>query len=499
MSKLLNGSETLKVLLVDDNPENLKVLRDTLTQKGYDLFFASSGDEAIEIALQAKPDLILLDVIMPEMDGFETCEKLKQDEKTKNIPVIFITAKKDSEDIVQGFDVGGVDYVTKPFFELEVCARVETHLELVNLRKELEIKVRERTFELKEANKKLEDLSKQLEMENEYLREEIQQELSFEGMIGKSEALKEVLEQVKLVSDSDATVLIEGETGTGKELVARAIHSNSPRKHLPLIKINCGAISKELFESEFFGHIKGSFTGAVKDRMGRFQLADKGTLFLDEVGEIPIDLQPKLLRVLQEGQFEAVGDDCTRYVDVRIIAATNRDLHKEIKNGNFREDLYYRLNVFPIGVPALRERDEDVELIAQNFLEALVKRFNYKNFKLSPKHIDDLRSYDWPGNVRELQNLLERALILSRGNPEKLDLMLPDTNKGFSDKEPESAIQGEEILSAQQQQDMNKKNILSALEKTNWRIYGPRGAAKILGLHPQTLSYKIKKLGLKKD
>lgn len=495
----MNDSDVWKVLLVDDNSDNLGVLRATLTPEGYDLFFASSGEKAIEIAVEAQPDLILLDVIMPGMDGYETCQKLMGDEKTKDIPIIFITAKKDTEDILQGFSVGGVDYIPKPFFEEEVRARVRTHLELIDLRKKLEKKVQERTNELKAANEKLNELSQQLAMENDYLREEIQHELSFGGMIGKSEALKEVMEQVKLVSDSDATVLIEGETGTGKELIARAIHENSSRKNLPLIKINCGAISKELFESEFFGHIKGSFTGAVKDRMGRFQLANKGTLFLDEVGEIPIDLQPKLLRVLQEGQFEAVGDDCTRHVDVRIIAATNRDLRKEIEKGNFREDLYYRLNVFPIGVPALRERGEDIELIAQNFLGTLVKRFNYKNFKLSPKHIEGLKNYDWPGNVRELQNLLERALILSHGNPAKLDMVFPDSKMGYSGKEVAKASQGEEILFSEQEQALNKKNILSALEKTNWRVYGPRGAAKILGLHPQTLSYKIKKLGLKKD
>jgi formate hydrogenlyase transcriptional activator len=495
----MNDADAWKVLLVDDNSDNLGVLRDTLTPEGYDLFFASSGEKAIEIAIQAQPNLILLDVLMPGIDGYETCEKLKRDERTKNIPIIFITAKKDTEDILKGFSVGGVDYVPKPFFEDEVCARVRTHLELVDLREKLEKRVQERTNELKEANEKLDELSQQLVRENDYLREEIQSELSFGGMIGKSEALKEVQEQIELVSDSDATVLIEGETGTGKELVARAIHENSSRKNHPLIKINCGAISKELFESEFFGHVKGSFTGAFKDRMGRFQLANKGTLFLDEIGEIPIDLQPKLLRVLQEGQFEAVGDDRTHQVDVRIIAATNRNLRKEIENGCFREDLYYRLNVFPIGVPPLREREDDIKLIAQNFLGIMCKRLNYSNFKLSPKHTESLNNYSWPGNIRELQNLFERALILSNGNPARFNLTFPDAQNEHLSQVVPTINQGGEILSLEQEQELNKKNISSALEKTNWRIYGPRGAAKVLGLHPQTLSYKIKKLGLQKD
>jgi formate hydrogenlyase transcriptional activator len=494
----MNSPDIWKVLLVDDNPDNLGVLRDTLTPAGYDLFFANSGERAIEIALQTQPDLILLDVIMPKLDGYETSKKLKADEKTKDIPIIFITAKKDTEDIITGFSVGGVDYIPKPFFEEEVCARVKTHLELANLRKTLEQKVSERTLELKEANEKLKELSEQLVVQNEYLRKEMPDETTFSGIIGQSEALKEVLEQVKLVSESDATVLIEGETGTGKELVARAIHENSSRKNLPLIKINCGAISKELFESEFFGHAKGSFTGAIKDRMGRFQLADKGTLFLDEIGEIPIDLQPKLLRVLQEGQFEAVGDDRTRHVDVRIIAATNRDLRQEILNGSFREDLYYRLNVFPIGIPPLKERENDIELIAQNFIANLCKRFNYKNFKLSVKHVESLKNYNWPGNIRELQNLIERALILSNGNPKKFNLTFPDSQNEKLFQEIPKPTHGEEIFSLEQEQEFNKKNILSALETTNWRVYGPRGAAKILGLHPQTLSYRIKKLDIKR-
>jgi formate hydrogenlyase transcriptional activator len=483
-------SDIWKVLLVDDNADNLAVLRDTLTPEGYDLFFANSGEKALEIAKQVHPDLILLDVLMPGIDGYETCKKIKENERTEDIPIIFITAKKDAEDIVKGFSAGGVDYIPKPFYDEEVCARVRTHLELIDLREKLEKRVQERTLELKEANEKLDELSQQLSMENDYLREEIQSELSFGGMIGQSEALKEVQAQIELVSDSDASVLIEGETGTGKELVARSIHENSSRKNHPLIKINCGAISKELFESEFFGHVKGSFTGAFKDRMGRFQLADTGTLFLDEIGEIPIDLQPKLLRVLQEGQFEAVGDDRTRNVDVRIIAATNRDLRKEIENGHFREDLYYRLNVFPIGVPALRERGDDIELIAQSFVGVLCKRLNYKNFKLSSEQIESLNNYDWPGNIRELHNSIERALILSRSNPAKFTLSFPDSQ----DRE---SSQGKKVLSANQEKELNKKNILSALELTNWKIYGPRGAAKILGLHPQTLSHRIKKLGLK--
>jgi transcriptional regulator with GAF, ATPase, and Fis domain len=343
--------------------------------------------------------------------------------------------------------------------------------------------------EVKKLNAELEQLRVLLDQENRYLREEVNRIFPCDRIIGGSFALQEVMRLVETVGRTDVTALIEGETGTGKELIARAIHANSRRKDKPLVKVNCGAIPHELFESEFFGHVKGSFTGAVKDRVGRFQTADKGTLFLDEVGEIPLDLQSKLLRVLQEGQFEPVGEDRTRAVDVRIIAASNRNLRQDVDNGRFREDLYYRLSVLPIQVPPLRHRIEDIEPLARHFLETVCVRFNIKKIPLTGKHIEALRAYDWPGNIRELQNAVERAVLVSQGKA--LEFHLP---KSAAKKEPEP----EEIVTAGRQKENERDHLLKVLNKTNWKIYGPRGAAELLDMNPATLTYRVKKMGLKK-
>jgi transcriptional regulator with GAF, ATPase, and Fis domain len=263
------------------------------------------------------------------------------------------------------------------------------------------------------AFEEIEQLKRRLELENEYLREEISQSQAFGDIVGSSPALQKVLEQIELVATTNANVLILGESGTGKELVARAIHQRSQRRDRPLVKVNCASIPKELFESEFFGHAKGAFTGALRDRIGRFQLADGGTIFLDEVGEIPLDLQNKLLRVLQEREFERVGEETSRRVDVRIIAATNRDLEAESRAGRFREDLYYRLGIFPIQVPPLRDRAADIGLLAAHFVRHFCEQLNLPSRKLTRGDVERLERFDWPGNVRELQNVIERALIRS--------------------------------------------------------------------------------------
>ncbi len=340
-------------------------------------------------------------------------------------------------------------------------------------------------------------LREELERERDYLREEVNVALNFGRIVGTSPALKVMLKRVEAVADTPASVLILGESGVGKELVARAIHAKSPRANGPLVKVNCASISKELFESEFFGHVKGAFTGAHRDRIGRFQLADGGTIFLDEVGEIPLELQGKLLRVLQESEFERVGDDVTRSVDVRVIAATNRQLEQLIVDGKFREDLFYRISVFPVEVPALRERRDDVIQLAQDFLDQTCKDFGRDAMVLTRGQAEKLRQYDWPGNVRELKNVIERAVILSPGNVLRLDVSMPDVNLHLD--EPSVVAQAEEtILSEKEMRDFQKKNLVIALKQTNWRVSGPDGAAALLGVKSTTLADRIRTYGIKK-
>lgn len=360
-------------------------------------------------------------------------------------------------------------------------------------RDELELEVARRTAEISK-------LQVRLHAENIYLKEELAGVHAYGSIIGESLSLKSVLSRIALVAPTGANVLILGESGTGKELIAREIHAQSARRDRPLIKVNCATIAKELYESEFFGHVKGAFTGATSDRMGRFEAADGGTLFLDEVGEIPPNLQGKLLRVLQEGELERVGEGRTRKVDVRIIAATNKNLMEEIKNGRFREDLYYRLNVFPIEVMPLRERREDIPLLAAHFIEVFSRRLNRPAPRLTEANLMDLRAHGWPGNVRELQNILERALILSPHGRLQLDLPrtggvapLPDRGRPAADAVSEASILTDADLIA-----IQKNNMLAALIRSKWKIYGAGGAAGLLGIKPTTLIERMKKLGFKK-
>ncbi|MDR3458642.1 MAG: sigma 54-interacting transcriptional regulator [Verrucomicrobiae bacterium] len=343
-----------------------------------------------------------------------------------------------------------------------------------------------------------ERLKNQLELENTYLREEVNESRAIGGIVGESPALKHLLRQVELVARTDATVLILGESGTGKELVAREIHKLSRRSERPLIRVNCASIPKELYESEFFGHVKGAFTGALKDRAGRFEAADGGTMLLDEVGEIPPELQSKFLRVLQEKQYERVGEEKTRSVDVRIIAATNRDLKKDVQQGRFRQDLYYRLNVFPVEVAPLRKRKEDVPLLAAHFLEQAIRRLHVPAVRLTPANEQQLQSYDWPGNVRELQNTIERALILVQNGVLFFDFSKAE---GSSTSAPAPAPAGHPsgpILTENELRQRERANVLLALTKAGWKIHGPGGAADLLGIKPTTLISRVKKLGLTK-
>ncbi len=342
---------------------------------------------------------------------------------------------------------------------------------------------------------KAEEKISSLSSETEYLKEEIKSIQNFDEIIGESNSLKKVLDEIKQVAVTDSTVLIMGETGTGKELMARAIHAGSRRSQKPLIKVNCAAIPASLIESEFFGHEKGAFTGATSKREGRFKIADGGTIFLDEVGELPLDLQSKLLRVLQEGEFEPVGSSDTIKVNVRVLAATNRNLKKAVEDGKFREDLYYRLNVFPIELPPLRDRADDIEKLASVFVERFSKRTGITLKPLSEKDILRLKSYHWPGNIRELQNVVERAVITSTNGRLNLDKALPEgsTNNIKSLEDDESVI-----LSNKELQELERKNIMRALKKTGWKIAGKKGAAALLGLPTSTLNSKIKAFAIKR-
>jgi len=340
------------------------------------------------------------------------------------------------------------------------------------------------------AFEELNALQQRLKQENDYLRAEANESVG--GLLGQSPALKGILSQVELVASTDTSVLILGESGTGKELIARALHDRSGRAHRALVKVNCASIPRDLFESEFFGHTKGSFTGAVRDRVGRFQLADGGTLFLDEVAEIPLELQSKLLRVLQEGEFERVGEDRTRHVSVRVIAATNRDLEQEVEAGRFRHDLYFRLGVFPLKVPPLRDRLEDIPILAASFLAQSAKRIHCPVPVLTRSNVDDLTRYAWPGNIRELQNVIERAVILAGGGPLRFSLRESNDLATAGSKTTPSVSTRAQLL------ELERTSIVKALERSGGKIYGPGGAAEILGMRPTTLTSKIAALQIKR-
>ncbi|MBT5028690.1 MAG: sigma 54-interacting transcriptional regulator [Nitrospina sp.] len=373
-----------------------------------------------------------------------------------------------------------VDYTSTPIFKDGECVGAVVVFNDISQRKKNE--------------EEIQKLKQQLELENAYLSQEVMSAKAYGEIIGRSPALGAILSQVELVAPTEANVLITGESGTGKELVAREIHNRSARNKRTLIKVNCASIPKELYESEFFGHIKGAFTGAIKDRAGRFEMAEGGTLFLDEVGEIPLDLQSKLLRVLQEGTYEKVGDDKTRHVDVRIIAATNRNLKDEMHAGRFRQDLFYRLNVFPVEAPSLRERMEDIPALAAHFLKIAAQKLNVVLPRITQANLLDLQNYDWPGNIRELQNVLERAAILSKGG--KLLLNLPSVKTAKKSTEPSSPIAEGALFTEQEMKDKERENLLNALRQCSGKVTGMNGAAELLKMKPTTLYSRIKKMKL---
>ena len=529
------------ILIVDDQRENLRLLESILSSWNYHVRAALNGPLAISSVQNSLPDLILLDIRMPGMSGYEVCERLKADERTRDIPVIFISALIEVADKIKGFSVGGIDYITKPLQKDDVLARVKIHLTLRQLHKQMEVqnlalqeevrqredaenslqkahdeleqRIMERTRDLLRVNEQLEReveerakaerqlqdafseitrLKDRLEQENIYLREEIKLEHNFEEIIGQSDALAYPLYKVEKVAPTDTTVLLQGETGTGKELFARAIHYASKRKSRPLIKVNCATLPAHLIESELFGHEKGAFTGAESKRLGRFELADGATLFLDEIGELPLELQPKLLRILQEGEFERLGSSQTSKVNVRVIAATNRDLEQEVRHGRFRQDLYYRLKVYDITIPSLRRRKDDIPLLVKAFVQKFNKKLGKHIDTISQQTMERLQCHPWPGNVRELENTVEQALI--NAHDDTLHIELPRLPK----QSHQGAHHHSASLSFETLEELERSYIRQVLGQTNWKIAGNGGAAQILGLNPSTLRSRMQKLGLQR-
>jgi formate hydrogenlyase transcriptional activator len=364
-----------------------------------------------------------------------------------------------------------------------------------------ELKRQRAETELQAALEQVQALQKKLEAENVYLQEEIRKEHNFEEIVGNSPALLDVLRKVETVAPTDSTVLIMGETGCGKELIARAIHNRSKRKSRPLVKVNCGAIPTGLVESELFGHMKGAFTGALERRIGRFELADGGTLFLDEVSELPLETQVKLLRVLQEHEFEPLGSSRTVKVNVRIIAASNRNLEQAIQEGRFRADLFYRLNVLPMTLPPLRQRRTDIPLLTHFFVDRFSRQFGKRITGVAQDTMHVLSDYSWPGNIRELQNVIERAVVLCPGTVLKLGKdLLPVTGPEYEQETAIASGNGAHPTgSGSSLESIEKNHILQVLKQTQGVIEGPRGAAKILNLHPNTLRSRMKKLGIERS
>ena len=404
-----------KILIVDDTPANIDLLTAALEPHGYEILAAPGGELGLKIAAKALPDLILLDVVMPGRDGFAICRELKADDATREIPVLFITAKQETASVVNGFRVGAVDYILKPFQADEVVGRVETHLKISRLTHELQRNNAELEAEVA-RRRTAEEARERADARLSTFSAREAERWGLAGFVGHSRMIRGILKDIeRLHQFPNTSVLITGESGTGKELIARAIHFDSPRAKAPFVPVNCVAIPTELAESMLFGHLKGSFTGATADRKGWFELADGGTLFLDEIGDMPAALQAKLLRVLEDGEVTPVGAAQSRHVDVRVICATNADLAAKIATGAFRQDLYFRIARFIVQTPPLRDRPEDVPLLAAHFLKIFAEEMGMAPPPLAPEAVEWLSAYAFPGNVRELKNAIERALIASGG------------------------------------------------------------------------------------
>jgi len=624
------GNYQESILLVDDNPVNLQVLYQTLEGHGYKLLLAKNGEDALAIVKKVHPGLILLDIMMPGMDGYEVCQQIKNTNDIADSAIIFLSALNDVKDKVKGFNAGAVDYIAKPFQAEEVLARVATHIKIRRLERTLAKKNKQlkkdnslildsmgegllgvdkqglitfinpagahilgvveddiiaKNFHnllmhtdkqgqrnpleknkvyhtlqdqksrrsdndifwhkegysfpveytvtslignngpssacvvfknitkrkkneqaLQQALSTVQQLQKELQQENShlreqrsYLQEEICREQNFGEIIGRSKALQHTMEEAQQVAQTDTTVLINGESGTGKESMARAVHRYSHRKDHPLIKVNCAAIAESLVESELFGHVKGAFTSAISDRTGHFELAHKGTIFLDEIGELSLDIQAKLLRVLQEQEIQRVGSGEVITIDVRIIAATNRDLKEMVENGKFRMDLFYRLNVFPLTVPPLRERKSDIPLLLAKFLQNLSNKLGKPLKRVSDVSMALLMDYHWPGNIRELQNVIERSCILAKTDTVEVDdALVPITIERQHSEESTAHTVKRQATHYKTLAENEKEYIILLLEDFNWLIGGKKGVAHLLDVPVSTLRSRMKKLGIER-
>ena len=448
------------ILLIDDDQSLRRVTEFTLHEAGYRVLTAADGAEGLRLFARENPALVITDIQMPGLSGYEVLKQIK--EQAPAALVIVITAYGTVEKAVEAMKLGAYDYLTKPFSRDELTLTVGKALAYDGLREE-----------------------------NRKLREELTDKIDFSRLVGMSESMREVFELVRKVAASEATVLIGGESGTGKELVARAIHSGSERRAGPFVAVNCAAIPRDLLESELFGHARGAFTGAVRERKGKFEQAEGGTLFLDEVGELPLDLQPKLLRALQEREIEPVGG-AARRIDVRLVAATNRDLEAALDEGSFREDLYYRLAVIPLHLPPLRERRDDIPLLVRHFLD---KHGKNPPPPCSETVLEALADYDWPGNVRELENAVERMLILRRGAGIELDDLPPKIRR----PRPSAVIPVAGVLNLPEEgyplEDLEKEAVFEALRRNDWN---QTRAAAFLRIPRHTLLYRMEKYDIRK-
>jgi DNA-binding NtrC family response regulator len=464
--------EPKKILIVDDEKDTVEMITALLELEGYQILFALSGGDAMRILAaegqkvsesKTPVDLILLDILLGDVDGRDICRKIKEDEKLKFIPVIILTVRSSLQDKINSLDLGADDYLTKPFINEELLAKVRVMLRIKDLHEELK---RERD-------------------KNILLTQALEKRYSFGNILGKNTRMQEIFELISAIANTDSTVLIQGESGTGKELIARAIHFNGHRKSKPFVVANCSAYSQNLLESELFGHEKGSFTGAIRRKIGRFEMANGGTIFLDEIGEVSPPTQILLLRVLQDHRFERVGGEETLEVDVRVIAATNKNLTDEMKKGTFREDLYYRLNVIPIFVPPLRERKDDIPVLAPHFLQKFSREKGKEVTGFSSEVMEIFLSHSWPGNVRELENVIEHAIIIA-----KQDKILPKDLPQYLLQRPPVTQEFTTL------QDYEKSLILKTLEETNWNKHK---TAKKLNINRSTLYGKMKRYGLEKE
>ena len=467
-------SELASILVVDDEPIMQEILGDFLREEGYSIDIAGSGEEGVELAQKSSYDCAIVDLMMPGIDGIETMQKLR--EIDTSLPVIMVTAFASVESAVEAMKRGAFEYITKPFKNDEV---------LVVLQKA----IRTRQLELEVP---------QLKEEVKTLRKALKDKYSFENIVGKNRYMQEVYSLIEQAAPSRSTILIQGESGTGKELVAKAIHANSARSEEPFQVVNSGSMPSDLLESNLFGHVKGAFTGAVASKKGLFEVADGGSIFFDEISNIGLEVQAKLLRVIQEKEFMRVGSVDTLKVDVRLIAATNDDLKKMIGEGRFREDLYYRINVISITLPPLRNKVDDIPLLVQHFLDRYSEENGREDLIISDDALELLKGHAWPGNVRELQNAIERAVVLApRGGGISADLIREYIDPvTFDSSTPLVTVPAEGLPMKSVVTDFQKQLIVDALRKTHWV---QKEAAKLLDLKPTTLNEMIKRYGIREE